>query len=151
MNWAMAESEAFRRCGMCDDDDAEEAEYQRYLALQREAQETKPATSSQAAARTSVSAVMEAPTRSGEDANRPASVRQVLEREHESRQSALESRAQASRRRETSLTAGPPLSSKPPSDRNLSNEQAWAEIQGNSKQHAKDSLDFLSQWGGVLR
>jgi len=148
MNWAAAESEAYRRCALADDCDAEDAEYQRYLALQAEEKKELSA----APQNTSASICAPVITASTPLPGAP-SVRAVLEREHASRRAILDSQAQASRCRDAYVTGSARTASLQPTRpvATADNEDAWKQIQGNSKQHAKDSLDFLSQWNGVLR
>jgi hypothetical protein len=150
MNWAIAESEGFRRRAMVDDDAEEDEEYQRYRAIKaaEEQKEQQRGDTAPASANAEVAPARGLPVAAGiSPALKPERLptRHVLEREHASRQSAVSSASDAARRRDGYFTApsGPVAYA--------SSEQGWEELSRNAKQQARETQDFLSQWGGVLR
>lgn len=136
MNWAMAESEGFRRNTMIDEE--EDEEHARYLAIQGARAEEEPRSERAASTARAVSVA------AGSQVDTKAEpVRGFVEREHARRQAAMGAAAGVAARRDAYLTtsSGPKAS-----------EDAWSDVRGqNRAQQAAEARDLLSQWGDVLK
>lgn len=139
----MAESEGFRRAEMVDDE--EDEEHRRYLAV-KAAEEAARAPAQPGTAPPMVvglPVVAGLPSATGA---RPVLTRDILEREHASRQAALVSAASAAHRHDGYFTQPTGAAA------SASTADGWAQLEeGGKAQAARETREFLSQWGDVLR
>jgi hypothetical protein len=148
MNWAIAESEGFRRGGMVDDE--EDEEHQRYLAHRaaEEAEEQRQGGGAPMPAGARPPVLAGLPVLDGLSAAGQVETvfhpRQFIEREEGARQAALGASASAARRRDAYFTNSVPQAC-------ASSEAAWEELRGGKADAAKATHKFLSDWGDVLR
>ncbi|KAG8458164.1 hypothetical protein KFE25_011695 [Diacronema lutheri] len=155
MNWAIAESEGFRRNAMVDEEDDEE--HRRYLEIK--AAEAVLSTAAlepprhasgggRGGAQTCGAGGARLPVTAGTRSGQPIDAmltRELVEREHARRQAAVAAAAGACARRDGYLASSGGARAC------ASAADAWSEIGQNRAQQADEARNFLSQWGDVLR